>query len=72
MKSVRRQHLVAAIFPASMLGVVRAQSERRKQSGTTADLVFLTGNQPATIRRVRMVAEEFSRRGKSIRVTRTL
>jgi hypothetical protein len=42
MKPIHRQHLIATIFPASMLENVREQS--KAQSPTPSDeVVFLTG-----------------------------
>jgi hypothetical protein len=71
MKLPHRHHLVATVFPASMLEVVRRQSQAQADRHPQ-ELVFLTGNQPVTARRVRLVAEEFSRSGKTVRVIRTL
>lgn len=71
MKPIYRQHLVATIFPASMLDLVKQQSQA--QEGTKSDdVVFLTGDSTVTGRRVRLIAEEFVRAGKTIRVVRTL
>jgi hypothetical protein len=71
MKPIRRQHLVATIFPASMLDLVREQS--KTPTGDHPDeIVFLTGPQPIAGRRVKLIAEEFVRAGKTIRVVRTL
>lgn len=71
MTPVNRQHMVATIFPASMLDLVRQQSEAQADQ-PQPELVFLTGTQPITARRVRLIAEEFARSGKNIRVVRTL
>jgi hypothetical protein len=71
MKLIHRQHLVATIFPASMLNLVRQQSQAPFVNQSD-EVVFLTGVQPVTGRRVRLIAEEFARAGKTIRVVRTL
>lgn len=71
MRLIRRQHLVATIFPASMLDVVRQQSQAQSPRSEN-EIVFLTGVQPIMGRRIRLIAEEFVRAGKTIRVIRTL
>lgn len=71
MKPSQRQHLVATIFPASMLEMIRQHSEL---SGTPSrdEIVFVRGMNNISGRRVRMIAEAFVRSGKTIRVVRTL
>ena len=71
MRPIRRKHLVATIFPASTLELVRQRSELQDRPPLD-EVVFLTGAQPITARRVQLIAEEFAKAGKSIRVTRTL
>jgi hypothetical protein len=71
MKPIHRQHLIATIFPASMLDLVRQQSQAQANQ-QHPKLVFLTGTQPITARRVRLIAEAFVRSGKTIRIMRTL
>jgi hypothetical protein len=71
MRSIHRQHLAATIFPASMLELVRQQSKKQRNDHPD-EIVLLTGQQPITGRRVRMIAEEFVRSGKRIKIVRTL
>jgi hypothetical protein len=71
MKPVRRHHLVATIFPASMLDVVRRHSDGSGVSRPD-EVVILRGMGNISGRRVRMIAEEFVRSGKTIRVVRSL
>ena len=71
MKEISHQRLAATIFPASMLDLVRAKSQKQEESHLN-EIVMLTGEQQVTIRRMRLIAEEFVRSGKRIRVVRTL
>src|SRR5688500_10910477 len=67
MKPIKRQHLTATIFPASMLNALRKQS-RIEPSDSENEIVFLTGTRSAQCRCVHMIAEEFARSGKTVRV----
>lgn len=71
MKPIQRQHLVVTIFPASMLDMVRRYSEAT-EANSSGDVVILRGLHNICGRRVRMIAEEFVRSGKTVRVVRTL
>jgi hypothetical protein len=71
MKPIHRQHLVATIFPASMLEMVRRRSEESR-APRPDEVVILLGMNNISARRVKMIAEEFVRSGKSIRVLRSL
>jgi hypothetical protein len=71
MKHIARQHLVATIFPASLLETVR---EFRPSEGPRypEEVVFLTGEQPIVGHRVQLIADEFTRSGKTVRIVRKL
>ena len=71
MMPIHRQHLVATIFPASMLDIVRRHSEG-VEAHRPDEVVILRGMDNISGRRVKMIAEEFLRAGKTIRVVRTL
>ena len=71
MKPIPRQHLVATIFPASMLDVVKRHSEKA-EAVRPDEVVILRGMDSNSGRRVKMIAEEFARSGKTIRVIRAL
>lgn len=71
MKLLRRHHLVATIFPASMLEIVKRHSEGAGVSRPD-EVVILRGMDNISGRRIRMIAEEFVRSGKTVRVVRTL
>jgi hypothetical protein len=63
--------MVATIFPASMLDIVRRHSEGA-EAQCPDEVVILRGLDNISGRRVRMIAEEFVRSGKTIRVIRSL
>lgn len=71
MKPIQRQHLVATIFPASMLDLVRRRSEEA-EAPRPDEVVILRGPDNISSQRVKLIAEEFVRSGKSIPVMRTL
>lgn len=71
MKPIYRQHLVATLFPASMLDAIKEQS-KTPYAESDGEIVFVTGEQAATGRRIRLIAEEYVRAGKTIRIVRTL
>jgi hypothetical protein len=71
MKPIYRRHLIATIFPASMLDIVRRHSEAAEDH-ISDEVVILRGVDNISGRRVRLIAEEFVRSGKTIRVVRSL
>lgn len=62
-----KQKVFATIFPASQLPAVRRFSALGN-SRKTDELFFVTGSEPLTVHRVMLVAEEFVRSGRPVRV----
>jgi hypothetical protein len=71
MRVIRRQPLIATLFPASMLEKVRHRSLGQTASNSE-ELVILTGEHQIMRQLVRLIAQECAREGKTIRVIRSL
>ncbi|MGC4105905.1 MAG: hypothetical protein QM753_06040 [Thermomicrobiales bacterium] len=71
MKPTKRIHLTATIFPANTLQDVRRASQGGASS-KSEEIVFLAGTSRRPGRRVKLIAEEFAKAGKAIRIVQTL